>query len=470
MAHGAGRPLTRGFAGRVIRGGNRPWTGGAKRVLAGTRWGDQPTQPYPARRREAEPASVAIHAISGGDPLLELGTKVQTASAGITRPTALRFVVVLGVVSLFADMTYEGARSITGPYLAVLGASATVVGIIAGFGELIGYVLRFLSGYASDRTGRYWTITLAGYSVNLFAVPLLALTGHWPVAAGLMIAERAGRAVRTPARDAMLSYATTATGRGWGFGLHQAMDQAGATAGPLVVAAVLAARGAYRLAFAVLLVPAILAITVLLTARWLYPQPRDLEVEQNLLTRAGFPRGFWLYLAGMALIAAGYADFPLIAYHFEKAAIARREWIPILYAIAMATEGVGALLLGRLFDRLGFVTVVAVSLLAAFFAPLVFLGGLATAVAGMVLWGIGMAAQGSIVKAAVAGMIGADRRGSAYGLFDTGFGVFWFLGSVLLGVLYDRSVGALVAFSVVIQLIAIPLLALTATQRRETVR
>lgn len=392
---------------------------------------------------------------------MELETKLPVARAGITKGAALKFVVVLGVVSLFADMTYEGARSITGPYLAVLGASATVVGVVAGFGELIGYALRLISGYASDRTGRYWTITLAGYALNLFAVPLLALAGHWPLAALLMMAERAGKAVRTPARDAMLSHATAETGRGWGFGLHEAMDQGGALIGPLIVAAVLASRGGYRTAFAVLVAPAILSLGVLLTARWLYPNPRNLEVDQNLPASVGFPRAFWLYLGGMALVAAAYADFPLIAYHFEKVALTSNRWIPILYAVAMGTEGLAALVLGRLFDRVGFATVVGAVLFSALFAPLVFFGGLAAALVGMVLWGIGVAAQGSIVKAAIAGMVGADRRGSAYGLFDTGFGICWFLGSVALGVLYDRSIGALVVFSVALQLAAIPLLLLT---------
>lgn len=395
-----------------------------------------------------------------------------TGAAGVarrdlTRATALRFVVVLGVVSLFADMTYEGARSVNGPYLAVLGASATVVGIVAGFGELIGYALRFVSGYAADRSGRYWPITLLGYVLNLFAVPALALAGNWPLAAALMIVERAGKATRNPARDAMLSHATAEMGRGWGFGLHEALDQTGAMVGPLIVAAILASRAGYRAGFAVLLVPAVLAIAVLLTARHLYPRPRDLEGDAPHIASARLPGAFWWYLAGMALIAAGYADFPLISYHFEKAAIAAPGWIPVLYAIAMATEGAAALALGRLFDRLGLATLVAVALLTVLFAPLVFLGGFALAIVGMIVWGVGTAAQGSIVKAAVAGMVGADRRASAYGLFDTGFGVCWFLGSVVLGVLYDRSVGAVVAFSVAAQLAAIPPL-LVALRRART--
>ncbi|MEJ5199616.1 MAG: MFS transporter [Anaerolineae bacterium] len=384
-------------------------------------------------------------------------TSSVAAKALLPRATAIKFVVLLGMVSLFADMTYEGARSIAGPYLALLGASGTVVGIVAGFGELIGYGLRLVSGYLSDRTRRYWAITLVGYAINLLAVPFLALAGRWEVAAALLIAERVGKALRNPARDAMLSYATKETGRGWGFGLHEAMDQIGAVAGPVIVSVVLAARNNYPAAFAVLAIPAVLALTTLLTARWLYPRPQDLEPITPELKTTGFPRAYWIYLAAVALVAAGYADFPLIAYHFGKTSSVPATWIPLLYAVAMGVDALAALLFGRWFDRVGIRILMAVALISAFFAPLVFLGGFALALVGMALWGIGMGAQESILRAAVAGMVGRDRRGSAYGIFNTGYGVFWFLGSALMGVLYDVSLPTLIAFSVVAQLASIPL-------------
>ncbi|MBI4675446.1 MAG: MFS transporter [Chloroflexi bacterium] len=374
----------------------------------------------------------------------------------LSRATAIKFVILLGIVSLFADMTYEGARSISGPFLAVLGASGFIVGIVAGFGELIGYGLRLVSGYFSDRTGKYWTITLVGYAVNLIAVPLLALAGSWEIAALLMILERTGKAIRTPARDAMLSYATHQTGRGWGFGLHEAMDQIGAILGPLIVAAVLARRGTYQNAFAILLIPALLALTVLIVARVLYPNPRELEIDTPALKTEGFPRVYWIYLIGVALVAAGYVDFPLIAFHFQQAAVLPDAWIPILYAVAMGMDAIAALVFGRLFDRIGVATLVIVSLLSALFAPFVFLGGFGLALVGMALWGIGLGAQESILRAAVAGMVSPERRGSAYGIFNTGFGVVWFLGSALMGYLYDVSLPALIAFSVLTQLAAIP--------------
>jgi len=378
----------------------------------------------------------------------------------------MKFVILLGFVSLFADMTYEGARSITGPYLALLGASAAAVGFVAGLGELLGYALRILSGYLSDRTGRYWFFTLIGYFVNLLVVPLLALAGNWQLAAVLIVSERIGKAIRSPSRDAMLSHATSAMGRGWGFGIHEAMDQIGAMAGPLVVAVVLFMQGqqGYGASFAILAIPAVLALATLLTARFLYPNPQDLEVKRITLERQGLTRIYWLYVAAVALIAAGYADFPLIAYHLQKTSVAPAAWIPIFYAVAMGVDAIAALVFGRLFDKYGIPILIAGALISALFAPLAFSLSFGLAMAGMVLWGIGMGAQESVLRAAIAELVPANRRGSAYGIFNTSYGVAWFLGSALMGVLYDHSLVYLVVFSILMQLASVPFLFLV---RRE---
>ena len=386
-----------------------------------------------------------------------MNESVSENNKTISKGSALKFVVLLGVVSLFADMTYEGARSVTGPFLAILGASGTAVGVVAGFGELVGYALRLVSGYISDRTGKYWTLILFGYFVNLLAVPLLALAGRWEIAALLMIAERMGKAIRNPSRDAMLSHATQSIGRGWGFGLHEAMDQIGAILGPLIVAGVLYLQGGYRTSFAILLIPALLALVVLLVARALYPHPRDLEVASVELKAGRFSRIFWLYLAAVSLIAAGYVDFPLISYHFEKLSVVSKVWIPVFYAVAMGVDALSALFFGRLFDRIGLSILIVVSLLSSLFAPLVFLGDFYLALVGMALWGVGMGAQESIMRAAIAGMVPMDRRSTAYGIFNAGFGLFWFLGSALMGILYDISVPSLIVFSMVMQLASVPL-------------
>jgi len=379
---------------------------------------------------------------------------------------ALKFVILLGMVSLCADMTYEGARSITGPYLAVLGASGTVVGLVAGLGELIGYGLRLFTGYISDQTRKYWGITTLGYFLNTAVVPLLAIAGRWEIAAGLMIAERTGKAIRTPPRDVLLSHAAQRVGRGFGFGLHEALDQIGAVMGPLAVAAVIYFKGGYRGGFTILLIPAVVGLGILLVAQRLYPNPRDFEVADVELKGEGLPQVFWIYLGAVALVAAGYADFPLIAYHFQKGAIASSNAIPLFYALAMGVDAIAALVFGRLFDRTGLSILMVAALISSLFAPLVFLGNSTLALAGMALWGIGMGAQESIMKAAVAGMVPMDKRGSAYGIFNTGYGLAWFLGSALMGILYDQSISFLVAFSIVMQLASIPVFFLAKQELR----
>jgi MFS family permease len=382
---------------------------------------------------------------------------IHNQGQAVSARSALRFVLLIGIVSLFADMTYEGARSINGPYLAILGASGAVVGIVSGLGELIGYALRLVSGFFSDKTGRYWTITYFGYAINLIAVPLLALAGNWPLAAALMILERLGKGIRVPPRDAMLSYATQHMGRGWGFGLHEALDQIGAIIGPLIVAAILYTREGYQFGYIVLFIPALLALGVLAVARYLYPRPQDLEIKQTSLQFQGFTRWFWFYIAASSLIAAGFADFPLIAYHFQKAATVPPTLVPVLYAVAMGVDALSALLFGCLFDRIGLLTMMIVTLVSAFFSPLVFFGNLHLAILGMALWGVGMGAQESIMRAAIGNLVPSERRSFAYGIFNTAYGIFWFLGSLAIGVLYDISIPALVAFSVTSQLVAIPI-------------
>jgi predicted MFS family arabinose efflux permease len=384
----------------------------------------------------------------------------STGASGLPARRAVRFVVLVGVVSLFADMTYEGARSINGPFLAVLGASGATVGVIEGLGELVGYTLRLLSGLVADRTRRYWLVTILGYAFNVLVVPLLALVGSWEAAATLMVAERLGKAIRTPARDAMLSHATHVVGHGWGFGLHEALDQIGAVCGPLLVALVLAAAGDYRAGFAILAAPAALTILCVLIAWRLYPRPHDLEPVTPAADTRGFPRAYWIYLVAAVLVAAGFAGFPLIAFHFGRTRVVAPGTIPLLYAFAMGVDAIAALVFGRLFDRHGLGVLIGAIVVSAAFAPLVFLADAPiAAVLGMTAWGIGMGAQESILRAAIAGMVPRDRRGTAYGLFNALFGIAWFAGSAAMGVLYDRNLNGLVAFSLLAQAAAVPLIA-----------
>jgi MFS family permease len=381
------------------------------------------------------------------------------------RAAAMRFVVLVGIVSLFADMAYEGARSITGPFLAILGASSVVVGFVAGFGELLGYALRLVSGRLSDRTGQFWPIIIVGYVLSMGAVPLLALAPNWEVAAVLIIAERAGKATRNPPRDVMLARASTDIGRGWGFGVHEALDQFGALVGPLLAAGVLALRHNYRVAFALLLIPSLLTIAGIFTARVLYPAPTDLHAKPTDVHATGLTRAFWIYFSGAALVAIGFADFALIAFHFHAHSVVSTAWVPLFYSIAMGSGGLASLIFGRLFDRVGIGILIPLTIASAMFAPLVFFGGFAAALVGVMLWGVGMGVHDSIMSAAVANMVPRHRLASAYGLFTGGYGVAWFAGSVALGFLYRYSRLSVVVFSVVAELAAIPLFIVLRAQR-----
>lgn len=383
----------------------------------------------------------------------------RDADTGSSRRTmALRFVILIGILSFFADFTYEGSRSILGPYLASLQASATIVGVVLGLGEFLGYGLRLVSGRWADATRQFWPIAIFGYTVQMVSVPALALTHTWLAAAALIILERVGKAIRNPPRDVMLSHAGKQLGGyGWAFGLHEGLDQTGAMCGPLVVAAVLARHRLYHEAFATLAVPAVINLTLVVVARALYPRPEDLETVPKAITGKALPRLFWVYLTGAALVAAGFADYPLIAYHFTRAHTVPAYWIPIFYSVAMAVSGGGSVVFGRLFDRFGFRLLIILTVVSSLFAPLVFLGGTWVALLGAAIWGLGMGVHESIIPAAVAPMVPAERRASAFGLFTAGYGIFWFLGSAAIGFLYDRSLGATIAFCVITQLAAVPL-------------
>jgi MFS family permease len=376
----------------------------------------------------------------------------------LSRQDAFRFVWLIGLVSLFSDMTYQGAHGNAGPYLAYLGASGAVVGVVAGAGEFVNYTLRLLFGYWADKSRAYWLIAIPGYALNLIAVPCLAFAGHWPAAAALLILERTGKGIRTPARDVMLSHAADQVGRGWAFGVHEALDQTGGMLGPLLVAAILFINKGYKASFAVLAIPAAIALLLLIFTWRLFPQTDDIHRKPVELSRKGLPHSFWILVAGVGCLAVGYTDFALMAFHFKKQGLLPSAWIPVSYGLAMGLQGLGSLGFGRLYDRWGVKALIGAAIPAMAFAPLAFLGGLGQAMLGLALWTIGMGAQGSIMKALVADMVPAERRGSAYGLLNSSYGVLWFAGSAAMGWLYDHSLHGLVIFSVLAQLAALPFL------------
>lgn len=373
-------------------------------------------------------------------------------ATGDKRRAALGFIVCLGIVSLFADMTYEGAHSSIGPYLRNLGASAAEVAFIAGLGEMLGASLRFFSGRLATRTHAYWTITLFGYAMNVIAVPALAFAGNWKMAAALVIAERTGKALRGPARDVLLSEATEQVGHGFGFGLHAIMDQTGAVIGPLVMMfAVARSGGRFGPAFLWLVVPAIGTLIALTVARTLHPTQG--ASARNPGTQV-LPKVFWYYVGAAGLLAFGYADFPLLAVHFENRQFFQPEYIPLLYAGAMGVNGITAFIFGKMFDRIGLSVLVLGTLVSLLSLPLGFLGNSTAAVASIGCWAAGMGAQDASLRSGIAQVVSMNKRGNAFGAFNGVFGVMWFLGSTSMGLLYAHSLYALVALGVASQLAA----------------
>ncbi len=402
-----------------------------------------------------------------------------------------RAVVGFGVVSLAADMVYEGARSVYGPLLASLGASALVVGLVTGAGEGIALVLRLVFGAAADRTGRYWTLTLVGYALTAVCVPLLAIAPFLGgaglfVASALILAERTGKAVRSPAKSALLAHAAGAVGRGRGFAVHKALDQIGALAGPLLVAAMIGLTAAIWPAMAILAVPGAAAIALLVWMRRRVPDPatydRDLPGEVagevdggdtssgglRAAVGAGMPREFLLFAGSAGAATAGLLTFGIISFHLTQTDLLPVAGVPVLYAGAMATAAVAALVSGWLYDRWQAKVLLALPFLVATVPALALSGGLGGAVAGVLLWGAAVGVQDSTVKALVADLVPAGRRATAYGVFAAIQGSAALVGGGVAGALYERSIPTLVVVVAVSQLGALALLAATLRAKTRT--
>ena len=391
---------------------------------------------------------------------------------------AMIFIILFGIVSLFSDMTHEGASSIRGAYMSLLGASAGAIGFVSGLGELIGYSMRYVFGKLTDKTKRYWLMTIAGYVLDVLAVPALALVGEhgWIAACGLLIIQRMGKAIKKPAKDTIMSFAASQEGLGKSFGIQEVLDQIGAFLGPVLLYIVMLFKTEgstfeiYSRCFAVLAVPGAITILLLLITKYKFPNPENFEPEEKRFTPFKVKKEFIFYIAGISLFAFGFIDYSIIIMHVSKtytnisaqltetSSLVNSGTLPLLYAGAMLVDAVAALVFGLMYDKKGVKALAWSTVISAPFAILVF-GTKSTSalLLGIALWGVGMGAQESILKAAVTKMVPKSSRATGYGVFECSFGVFWFLGSWLLGVLYDISIPAMIAVSVVSQLAAIPL-------------
>ncbi len=378
---------------------------------------------------------------------------------------ALAFVLMMGVVSMFSDMTHEGARSIYGVYLSLLGASAATIGFVSGLGEMIGYSFRLLTGVLADRFKKYWVMTFIGYVINMAAIPALALVSEngWIYACVLIVLERVGKAIRQPAKNTLVSFAATQIGAGKSFAIQEFLDQLGAFLGPVILFVVLLFKrgvsdfAAYSLCFAVLGVPAALTLLSLFLAKKKFPNPESFDISEPRAGKLRLQPTFILYIVGISLLALGFADFPLITMHISRQALVPNDTLPLLYAAAMLVDAFAALLFGWMYDKLGIWVLMVSSVISALFSIFIFgFQTLTAAIIGIILWGIGMGAQESILKSVVTTIVSKENRSTGFGVFQTAFGAFWFLGSWVMGMLYDIAPIWLVVFSVCAQLVAVP--------------
>lgn len=392
--------------------------------------------------------------------------------------SAMIFIILFGIVSLFSDMTHEGASSIRGAYLSLLGASAGAIGFVSGLGELVGYSMRYVFGRLTDKTKHYWSMTIAGYILDVLAVPALALVGEhgWVAACGLLIVQRMGKAIKKPAKDTIMSFAASREGVGKSFGIQEVLDQIGAFLGPMLLYLVmlLKTEGStfkiYSTCFAVLAVPGAITIILLLATKHYFPNPEQFEPEEKEFVPFKMKKEFVFYIAGISLFAFGFIDYSLIIMHVSNtyaglgaqltktSSLVNGGTLPLLYAGAMLVDAAAALIFGLMYDKNGVRALAISTIISAPFAIFVFgMNSVPALLFGIALWGVGMGAQESILKAAVTKMVPKSSRATGYGVFECSFGVFWFLGSWLLGVLYDISIPAMIAVSVAAQLAAIPL-------------
>ena len=388
------------------------------------------------------------------------------------------FIILFGIVSLFSDMTHEGASSIRGAYLSLLGASAATIGFISGLGELIGYSMRYVFGKLTDKSKQYWPMTIAGYVLDIIAVPALALVGEhgWIAACVLLVIQRMGKAIKKPAKDTIMSFAASQEGVGKSFGIQEVLDQIGAFIGPVLLYLVMLfkAEGTtfeiYSTCFAVLAIPGAITLILLIVTRCKFPNPEHFEPEPKEYIPFKMKKEFILYIAGISLFAFGFIDYSIIIMHVsrtyshlasglsETSALVSTGSLPLLYAGAMLVDAVAALFFGMMYDKNGVKALVWSTVISAPFAVFVFaFDSVPMLLLGVALWGVGMGAQESILKAAVTSMVPKASRATGYGVFECSFGAFWFLGSWLMGVLYDISIPAMIAVSVIAQLAAIPL-------------
>lgn len=400
--------------------------------------------------------------------------KIFSNSGTMTK--AMIFILMFGFVSMFSDMTHESVTSIRGVFLSIVGASAATIGFISGLGELVGYGMRYVFGRIADKTKKYWPMVFIGYTLELAAIPSLALVGEhgWIAACLLLVIQRMGKAIKKPAKDTVTSFASFQIGQGKSFAIMEMIDQIGAFLGPTLLYVVMLFKTSgttferYSFCFAMLIIPAVITMFLLWMTRRKFPNPEKFEPTPKEYIAFKIDRRFIFYIIGISLFAFGFLDYSLIVMHISRLGIFTADTIPLIYSGAMIVDAFSALVFGWMFDKRGSLALVLSTLLSVVFPFMIFMFNTSVPVLlGVAMWGIGMGAQESILKAAVATMVPKQSRATGYGIFECSFGLFWFIGSWIMGVLYDSSLLAMIAVSMLGQLLAIPFYILSNRVARE---
>ena len=381
-------------------------------------------------------------------------------------PKGTFLIIIIGIASFFADFTYESANSMFPQFFTHIGGSAFILGIVLGVSQFVGYAFRLVSGRLVDKTKAYWSVIFIGYAINLFAVPLLALSGNYFMAAILIFMEYFGKGIRVPPRDYVVSVAASSGKMGRAFAIQEGLDQAGAVAGPLSVAVILLySVESYRVAFALLGIPAVITLAVLVNAYLYYNKAKIKPIntyDQEFLSS----RQFLTYSSAIAVSAAGL--YPLAFVQVYSYLSISQYLVPIIFAVAMAGEGIFGVIFGLLYDKVGR-NLVFLGLVIPLFIPFLLLRdelGLFL-VAGL-FYGAATGIQDTSMRAVVGSMIQVENRVYSFGIFNAFYGFGLLVSDVVVGYLF-HSIHVIIAYVITVQIIAFVLLAISFRRKEREV-
>ncbi|HOJ64662.1 MAG TPA: MFS transporter [Spirochaetota bacterium] len=382
---------------------------------------------------------------------------------------ALFLIFIFGIISLLGDVIYEGARSIYGPFTKTISMDIALVGFITGLAEFLGYFIRIISGYLSDKTKSPWIFTILGYGM-LISIPLLSLTGIWQIVSIFIICERIGKAIRSPAKDTILSQATKRIGTGLGFAIHEAMDQIGAFLGPLLFSLLLIvgknenSLSQYQFGFKILWIPFIILMISVIFAYLRFPNPEIFETQKQQDNQDKLTKQFWLYSIFSFITTLGFTSFVILGYYFKEKNLIKEESIPFFYSIAMIVDAIVALIVGKIYDNLksglknekaGLYLLIIIPLFTLILPFFVFTKNYILIITGIIMWGIVMGTHETIMKSVIADITHLKKRGTGYGIFNSFYGLSMFLGSFILGLLYKININFIIFFIIIIELLSL---------------